>query len=175
MREFKPWFCSGGWHADRFLLHPLRSLRSSAFTLLEVMIVVSIIALLAAMAMPSLMLARQRSAAARFLNDLRVATDAFHMYAVENGRFPADVNRATLPAGMATYLGRIRFTEKTPIGGHWDWDKDVLGIASGISVVDPELHAQAIADLIDARMDNGDVETGSFRRTQATRFTSVIE
>ena len=60
------------------------------FTLLEIMIVISIIGLLTVIAMPMFMHARFRSQNTAFLNSLRLAGDAFHQYAVEKGDFPRD-------------------------------------------------------------------------------------
>src|ERR1700736_516176 len=105
--------------------------REAAFTLVEIMIVVSIIALLAVMAVPSFLRARQRSQNAKFVNALRIASGAFETYAAENNGYPPDVSRATVPAGMATYFGpMLDWTKPTPIGGNWDWDYKVFGFTA---------------------------------------------
>jgi len=56
------------------------------FTLVEIMIVVAIIALLAAIAVPGFLRARKRSQASRILNDLRMVDSAVDQYAVETNR-----------------------------------------------------------------------------------------
>ena len=56
------------------------------FTLVEIMIVVAIIALLAAIAVPGFLRARKRSQASRILNDLRMIDSAVDQYAVETNR-----------------------------------------------------------------------------------------
>ena len=57
-----------------------------AFTLVEIMIVVAIIALLAAIAVPGFLRARKRSQASRILNDLRLIDSAVDQYAIETNR-----------------------------------------------------------------------------------------
>jgi prepilin-type N-terminal cleavage/methylation domain-containing protein len=61
------------------------------FTLVEIMIVVAIIALLAAIAVPGFLRARKRSQASRILNDLRMIDSAVDQYAVETNRKTGDV------------------------------------------------------------------------------------
>lgn len=64
-----------------------RSLPSSrGFTLVEIMIVVAIIALLAAIAVPGFLRARKRSQASRILNDLRLIDSAVDQYAIETNK-----------------------------------------------------------------------------------------
>ena len=53
------------------------------FTLVEIMIVVAIIALLAAIAVPNFLRARKRSQATRILEDLRMIDAACDQYAIE--------------------------------------------------------------------------------------------
>jgi prepilin-type N-terminal cleavage/methylation domain-containing protein len=60
--------------------------RSGGFTLVEIMIVVAIIALLAAIAVPGFVRARKRSQASKVLNDLRLIDGAVDQYAIENGK-----------------------------------------------------------------------------------------
>src|SRR5580700_7987841 len=62
------------------------SAKRSGFTLVEIMIVVAIIALLAAIAVPGFLRARKRSQASRILNDLRMIDSAIDQYAIETNR-----------------------------------------------------------------------------------------
>ena len=64
----------------------LQNIRKSrgGFTLVEIMIVVAIIALLAAIAVPGFLRARKRSQATSILNDARVIDGAVDQYAIEN-------------------------------------------------------------------------------------------
>jgi prepilin-type N-terminal cleavage/methylation domain-containing protein len=60
--------------------------RRGGFTLVEIMIVVAIIALLAAIAVPNFLRARKRSQATRVLEDLRMIDSATDQYAIENNK-----------------------------------------------------------------------------------------
>jgi prepilin-type N-terminal cleavage/methylation domain-containing protein len=60
--------------------------RRGGFTLVEIMIVVAIIALLAAIAVPGFLRARKRSQASRIINDLRLIDAACDQYAIENNK-----------------------------------------------------------------------------------------
>jgi prepilin-type N-terminal cleavage/methylation domain-containing protein len=60
------------------------------FTLVEIMIVVAIIALLAAIAVPNFLRARKRSQATRILEDLRILDSACDQYAIETNKSTGD-------------------------------------------------------------------------------------
>jgi prepilin-type N-terminal cleavage/methylation domain-containing protein len=60
--------------------------KRAGFTLVEIMIVVAIIALLAAIAVPGFLRARKRSQASKILNDLRLIDAAVDQYAIETSR-----------------------------------------------------------------------------------------
>jgi len=60
--------------------------RRGGFTLVEIMIVVAIIALLAAIAVPGFLRARKRSQASKILNDLRLIDAAVDQYAIETNK-----------------------------------------------------------------------------------------
>ncbi len=64
--------------------------KRAGFTLVEIMIVVAIIALLAAIAVPGFLRARKRSQASKILNDLRMIDAAIDQYAIENGKKTGD-------------------------------------------------------------------------------------
>ena len=60
--------------------------RRGGFTLVEIMIVVAIIALWAAIAVPGFLRARKRSQASRIINDLRLIDSAVDQYAIETNK-----------------------------------------------------------------------------------------
>jgi prepilin-type N-terminal cleavage/methylation domain-containing protein len=77
-------------------------LNRKGFTLVEIMIVVAIIALLAAIAVPGFLRARKRSQATRILNDLRMIDSAVDQYAIET-------NRATgFSVGIADWTNYVK-------------------------------------------------------------------
>jgi type IV pilus assembly protein PilA len=150
--------------------------RHAAFTLVEMMIVVAIISLLVAIAVPGFMRARQTAQTSRFLNALRVASHAIETYSAEhNGGYPPDVNRGILPPGFGSYLdATLDWTAATPIGGAWDWDFNVFNVRAAISVVDPGATEERMAE-IDAKIDDGDLTTGAFQDKGSGRYSLIVE
>jgi len=73
----------------------------AAFTLVEIMIVVAIIGLLAALAIPGFVKARKQSQGRRIINDARQMDAAIDQWALENGKKDGDTVDTT---GAATYL-----------------------------------------------------------------------
>ena len=64
--------------------------KRGGFTLVEIMIVVAIIALLAAIAVPGFLRARKRSQASKIINDLRLIDAAVDQYAIETAKKTGD-------------------------------------------------------------------------------------
>jgi len=81
----------------------ISKIRSSkaAFTLVEIMIVVAIIGLLAALAIPGFVKARKQSQGKRIVNDARLMDGAIDQWALENGKKDGD---AVVTSEAATYL-----------------------------------------------------------------------
>ena len=149
--------------------------RVSAFTLVEIMIVVSIISLLAMIALPSFLRARRRSQNVQFINSLRIATSAFELYAVEHNGYPPNAAPGVVPPGMDTYFGpTFDFSAPTPIGGNWDWAYKKNGSLIGVSVVSPTADTTQLQE-IDALIDDGDLSQGGFAKTSANRYTAILE
>lgn len=61
-----------------------------AFTLVEIMIIVALIAMIAAVAMPNFLRARKRAQATRILDDLRMVDGALDLYATECSKAVGD-------------------------------------------------------------------------------------
>ena len=117
--------------------------RRGGFTLVEIMIVVAIIALLAAIAVPGFLRARKRSQASRIINDLRLIDSAVDQYAIETNRSSGfSVNTVDwtnyLKQGTNLYLT----------------GKDILGNSFGVQAVDsipkvPTATYNALSDVTD--------------------------
>ena len=117
--------------------------KQAGFTLVEIMIVVAIIALLAAIAVPGFLRARKRSQASRIINDLRLVDSAVDQYAIENAKLTGDAVGITdwtkyLKAGTNLYLTA----------------NDILGNSYGPQTVDslphvPAASKTALSDVVD--------------------------
>jgi prepilin-type N-terminal cleavage/methylation domain-containing protein len=117
--------------------------KRAGFTLVEIMIVVAIIALLAAIAVPGFLRARKRSQATRILNDLRLIDAAMDQYAIETGKKTADP--VAVP-DWTNYLKKDSVLYNTGI--------DILGNAYGDQTVDtlpkvPQASFDALSDVAD--------------------------
>lgn len=145
---------------------------TGGFTLVEIVIVVVIIGLLAALAVPALHRARFPSRQAAFFNDLRIAKDACETYALEHGGWPPDGN-AGIPPEMDEYLPPARWSSRTPIGGRGDWVQGQYGVTAGLSVRLPLQTGQGMTR-IDGKIDDGNLDTGQFRR-RSLGFINVLE
>ena len=144
-----------------------------AFTLVEMMIVVAVVGLLAAIAIPSFVRARETATTGRFAADIRIARDAFIEYSADNGKYPPDTMPGVVPNGMADYLRRMPWTKPTAIGGQWDWDNAQFAVKAGVSVYQPTAPRDQLKRL-DATIDDGDLSTGSFR-ARDSGYISIIE
>lgn len=138
------------------------------------MIVVVIIGLLAAMAIPAFKRVRDRSAASRVANDFRIFTDAFQMYTLDNGSYPPDNTRGVVPLGMDEYLDVEVWTGETPIGGNYNWEMGVQGVQAAVSVQGVTVDNDVLI-LIDEMMDDGDLSNGIVRNRAGDGIMLVIE
>lgn len=88
------------------MLNTIRKTRAG-FTLVEIMIVVAIIALLAAIAVPGFLRSRKRSQATAILNDARIIDGAIDQYAIENNKKGADTVTSTNIKGFFKPASRL--------------------------------------------------------------------
>jgi len=72
--------------------HPARHRPAGAFTLIELLIVVAIIAILAAIAVPNFLEAQVRSKVSRARTDMRTMATAIEAYRVDTNRYPYTIH-----------------------------------------------------------------------------------
>jgi prepilin-type N-terminal cleavage/methylation domain-containing protein len=118
--------------------------RRGGFTLVEIMIVVAIIALLAAIAVPGFLRARKRAQASRILNDLRLIDSAVDQYAIETNKTTGTTVNVS---DWTNYLKK-----NTTL---WTTGKDLFGNTYGNQAVDtlPKVPAStwtSLSDVADA-------------------------
>ena len=116
---------------------------TNAFTLVEIMIVVAIIALLAAIAVPGFLRARKRSQASRIINDLRLIDSAVDQYAIETNKTTGS------PVAVADWTNYLKKGTNLYLTG-----LDILGNSYGPQTVDaipsvPAASKTALSDVTD--------------------------
>ena len=153
--------------STRSMKHPRRAprpvRRPAGFTLIEVLIVVVILGLLAGIVVPSLSNSARDSNRAAFVTNLRTYGQLFALQHQRAGAYPADRTPGVLPPEMAGLIGAADWARPTPLGGGWDWDRGVFGVAAGVSVYQPDATA-ADMTAVDRMIDDGNLNTGAFRR-----------
>ncbi len=115
--------------------------KHAGFTLVEIMIVVAIIALLAAIAVPNFLRSRKRSQATQVLEDLRILDSAVDQYAIENAKL----------SGMNPVFADLQNYIKTGTRLYSSGNADILGSSFGTFTVDtpPKVNGTTFAALSD--------------------------
>tara|TARA_R110000782_G_scaffold73091_1_gene146083 strand:+ start:2028 stop:2546 length:519 start_codon:yes stop_codon:yes gene_type:complete len=162
--------------SDRGVGRPIS--RDRGFTLVEILVVVVILGILAAVVVPAFSGATEESRKGAFIADLKSLADAAEVVAARTGRYPADSGSGQFPPELDGYIREEDWTRGTPIGGVWDIELNENGVTSAIGVhfMNVPVPEDAFMEDIDTRIDDGDLDTGVFRRlTDASRFYWVIE
>lgn len=106
--------------------------RNQGFTLVEIMIVVAIIAILAAVAIPNFIKYRQNSQAAACVSNLKQIEAAFEQAKLaDSSNVPSDVS------GLVGSDKYIKNTPKCPAGGKYSLGDEKTGPTCSLGQVDP--------------------------------------
>lgn len=139
----------------------------SAFTLVEIIVVVIVIGILAAIAAPKFVGAQVDTELASTAEDLRAIEYAVSMYYAKHGSYPRDVNRSKAVSVLGEFFKTENpFQKIAPIGGVYDYEGPPNWSPVQISIRSERRgsHSRERAQQLDEYMDNGDLSTGSVRR-----------
>jgi prepilin-type N-terminal cleavage/methylation domain-containing protein len=156
----------------------------AGFTLVELAVVIAIISIIMAIALPVArhLVISARSAA--LINDLRVFSSAFQTYANEHGDWPeGDGTPGAVPPGMENDLGPTNWQHATPIGGNYAWDPNSTQqgnrYRAAITIASSDAHPVILdrAQLLDLdrQLDDGNLATGNFLLGYADDPVFVLE
>jgi prepilin-type N-terminal cleavage/methylation domain-containing protein len=152
--------------------------RTHGFTLVEILIVVVILGILAAIVVPQFSSASESARQASFITNVKSFADATELYRVHYGTYPDDASTGNLPTGLDRWIREDDWTSITPIGGSWDNERnDTGGYACAVGVhFDGRGTTQddAFMQQIDETFDDGDLEDGSFRQIAAERYYLIV-
>ena len=156
---------AGGMHADRR--------RSKGFTLVEILIVVVILGILAAMVVPRFADGRQRAADAAFTATLRDLIRVSQVYHSRYGDLPAQAPESAVPDVLFAESGRVaNFPLRTPLGGFWHVGEFGSPARHGVGVWWPgdEFDVEGRVKRVDEAIDDDDPDGGRFVRIGAQYY-----
>lgn len=149
------------------------------FTLVEILIVVVILGILAAIVTPLFGAASEDSRRTAFVENLRTFASACELYRVRTGRYPTDGSSGQLPEELEQFIRREHFEQITPIGGLWDTEYMDTGVHAAVGVhfqaSAPPSRDTAYMNQISAMIDGSDVNGGFFRRIASERYYWVLQ
>jgi len=156
----------------------------AAFSLLEVLVVVVVIGILAAMVIPKLANAKGKTSIASAAEDLEGIAQVLSHYQAVHGTFPPNASRAKDAVMLKPYFKDFTpFQTRTPIGGVYDYIGLTGSNPVSIAIVN-ELQnefSRAQAQELDDYMDDGKLSGGRIKLVNGQlqyRFadtTSVVE
>ena len=138
------------------------------------MVVVALVGLLAALAIPAFQKARIEGYASRLANDFRTFAGAFEVYALEVGTWPEDGQGNDLPASAEPYFKGTTWYQTAPNGGFWDWEVNRLGFVAAVGLTEGYGLDDAIYDRLDEMIDDGDLSSGDFQK-KGGRYVYVLQ
>lgn len=146
------------------------------YSMIELMIVVSIIGIMAALFIPAVQKSRLRSQATRLAKEMRMFGETFALHAMQRGAYPVESENGALPDSILTAnaLRTNLWYRGTPFGGLYDWESPSEHGYVGIAMLNVSL---TMADLVfvDGLIDDGNLSAGQFQRMANGRYTMLIE
>ena len=154
-----------------------RGTKNRGFTLVELLLVITILGVLAAVVIPTFASASAETAQKSFASCLKTFTEAALYYEAKNNEFPEDGSSGQCPSGWEDYIDEHRWTNPTPVGGVWDTETDGTGYSFALGVhymVSGDNPGDAFMTVVDNIIDDGILTTGCFRKIASDRYYIIV-
>ncbi|CAE7357387.1 xcpT [Symbiodinium necroappetens] len=146
-----------------------------AFTLVEILIVVVILGILAAIVVPKFSSASEQSAQTAFVTTLNELVKVANLSYTMSGQYPVEHTFGMMPTEYDTWLDSGEWGTTTPIGGNWDVISGGA-VTFGVGVFFPTSPpTDAFMAQIDALYDDGVLTTGAFQKLGTGEFYVIME
>lgn len=169
-------------------LHAMRTHRQPAFTVVELIVVIVVLAILAGVAIPKYFDYSTRARASALSGSLKVMQQVILAYNRDSRGWPADVNPRICPPEIVNYMEPDVWTALTPVGTRydyenwstpqWGWPTPVVGVSvrsgsgSGGALSGD---ATAVIQLVDSQIDDGVPTTGSLQTVNYGYFLKFAD
>lgn len=150
--------------------------RQRGFTLVELLIVVVILAILAAVVIPQMNSEADEARRTQFVQSLLTIATAGQSANALNGYHLEDASCGNLPLELQPFLKANDWAKATPLGGRWDSEQNLQGVASAVGVHFHGGSAPPDSEMVevDEMFDDGSLTTGAFRKLGDNRFYFVL-
>jgi prepilin-type N-terminal cleavage/methylation domain-containing protein len=144
---------------DCTMRHPLYT--SRAFTLVELIAVIVVLAILAGVAVPRYFEYSARAKTSRMAEQFKVLTRAVQQYQMDNGEPVRDVTWGLMFPGLERYL-QSTGSVTSPFGGTWYSHNQSIQPGVAMVLVSSTV-TTAEAQAVDAIIDDGNLNSGNMR------------
>lgn len=157
----------------RFSVSFRSPLPSRGFSLVELVVVIMILGILAAIAVPNFIKTSKKSSTSAAARQLRVIDDALNRYYFENQTWPPSSTTGTVPKQLLTYIDDSSFSGPTFLGGTAAW---VYSEPKNYGKLEVTGSTATLAQYleIDAAIDDGVARTGRLRGNGTTWQLDVL-